>query len=102
MKQARTLEVADDQEQGNVVVPTAVLREMEKLAESLGLGEGTMPLIMHHFLIGGLSYLKSAPISKLRTQEVRAFVSKNKAAIRMLARSVQKTMPKEADESEEE
>lgn len=100
MREARTIEVADDQEQGNVVVPTAVLKEMEQLTATLGLGETTMPLVMHHFLVGGLAYLKSAPISKLKTSEVKAFVSKNKAAIRMLARSVAKTTPKQGTSEE--
>lgn len=92
------IEVADDQEQPRVTIPHATLAQVEKLCESLGMGETTMPLVMHHFLIGGLSYLASAPISKMRGNEVKQFVTKNKAALRMLARSVAKSNPNKEEE----
>jgi hypothetical protein len=100
VRQARTIEVADDQNQGNVMVPSAVLKQIEKLVESMGMGESTMPITMHHFLVGGLAYLASAPVSKMKTNEIKALVSKNKAAIRTLARSVAKNTS-EQDTSED-
>jgi len=102
MRHAKIIEVADDQEQNHVMISHNVLGQVEKLLESMGLGETTMSLTMHHFLVGGISYLASAPVSKMRGNDLKNFVTKNKAAIRMLARSVAKSHPNKEGEPGEE
>lgn len=100
MREARVLEVADDQEQGRVTISHNILEQIEKLVDTMGMGESTMPLVMHHFLVGGLAYLAAAPVSKMRGNELKSLVTKNKAAIRMLAKSVAKSHPNKEGKSE--
>ena len=90
MQVLSAVEVADDETQGKVFIRPQLLAQVEKLLDQAGMGETTMSPEAHHFIVGGLAYLQSAPISGMKLSEVRAILNKNKSAFKMLARSIGK------------
>ncbi len=94
---SKSPELADDQLQGPVRIPPAMLNKYEKLVESMGLAESTMSPVAHHLLVGGLAYLEAAPVSGMSFNEVKALLTKCRSVFKMQARTITKLTEREGD-----
>lgn len=89
MKIANLVELADDQLQGKVIIKPQVLKRIETIVNP-GIPEDKVSPIAHHFIIGGLAYLASAPISDMQLKEVQTLYKTHANIFKMLAKALTK------------
>jgi len=83
------IETADDETQPKVVIQPQLLAKIEKMVNP-SIPEESVSSVAHHFLIGGLAYLKSAPVSDMELQEVANLFRQHKNVFRMFAKALTK------------
>ncbi len=93
MKVISAVELADDEKQGPVKIVPQTLKRVEQYVDKT-LPERSLNPVVHHFLVGGLAYLSSAPISGMSVKEVQKFYSEHASIIRMFAKGLTKSMEK--------
>ena len=93
----RLLETADDQEQAKVIIQKQTLAKIERLLRVNGFKEDSMPIELHHFLVGAFSYLMAAPVSKMGYPEVSKFLTSNKTGIKAFVRAVSSKLATASD-----
>ena len=86
---AANVELADDELQGTVKISPKILKLVESLVEP-SLPEDSLAPVVHHFIIGGLAYLTSAPVSGMNMREVAQLLKTHKTIFTMFAHALSK------------